>query len=153
MNIGVCGCFDLCVEVGLFFNNDYVGFVDYCYFMGNQFILIIVMFVGSYCCLFYYEFSIMDWFVGVLVYYQFRKLLVIQFLEVCLMGIKENLFVNVLIILVFGIYYEFGYFLDNILWFFWVEVVVGFDNGGYCDWGIFVGIVFGISGGIFSIGD
>ncbi|WP_282775938.1 DUF5686 family protein [Phaeodactylibacter xiamenensis] len=153
MNIGVRGRLDLRAEAGLFLNNDYVGFADYRHFTGNQLTLTTATPAGSYRRLPYYEFSTMDRFAGASAHYQFRKLLATQLLEVRLMGIKENLFANVLTTPASGTYYEFGYSLDNILRFFRVEVVAGFDNGGYRDWGILVGIASGISGGTFSIGD
>ena len=67
--------------------------------------------------------------------------------------IKENLFANVLTTPASGTYYEFGYSLDNIFRLFRVEAVAGFDNGGYRDWGILIGIASSLSGGTFSIGD
>lgn len=151
--IGVRGKLDLRAEAGMFLNDDYVGFVDYRHFTGNQLTLTTATPAGSYRRLPYFEFSTMDRFAGASAHYQFRKLLATQLLEVRLLGIKENLFANVLTTPASGTYYEFGYSLDNIFRLFRVEAVAGFDNGGYRDWGILIGIASSISGGTFSIGD
>ncbi|MEQ8705043.1 MAG: DUF5686 family protein [Phaeodactylibacter sp.] len=153
LEIGVRGRLDLRAEAGLFLNNNYVGFADYQHFTGNQLTLTTASPAGSYRRLPYYEFSTMDRFAGASAHYQFRKLLVTQLPEVRLMGIKENLFANILATPASGTYYEFGYSLDNILRLFRVEAVVGFDNQGYRDWGILIGIASNIGGGTFSIGE
>lgn len=153
LEIGVRGRLDLRAETGLFLHNNYVGFADYRHFTGNQLTLTTATPAGSYRRLPYYEFSTMDRFAGASAHYQFRKLLATQLLEVRLLGIKENLFANVLTTPASGTYYEFGYSLDNVLRLFRVEVVAGFDNQGYRDWGILIGIASNIGGGTFSIGE
>jgi hypothetical protein len=153
LEVGVRGRLDLRAEAGLFLNNDYVGFADYRHFTGNQLTLTTATPAGSYRRLPYYEFSTMDRFAGASAHYQFRKLLATQLLEVRLLGIKENLFTNVLTTPASGTYYEFGYSLDNVLRLFRIEAVMGFDNNGYRDWGILIGIASNIGGGTFNIGE
>lgn len=151
IQFGVRGKLDIRADAGLFLSNDYVGFPDYRHFNANQLTLTTASPAGSYRRLPYYEFSTMGRFAGASAHYQFRKLLFTYLPEVRLLGIKENVFANVLTTPASGTYYDLGYALDNLLRFLRVEVVAGFDNEGFRDWGVLIGIASSISGGTVDI--
>ena len=149
--LGVRGEVSFKGSIGHFFEDNYVGFADFQHFMGNQFLFISSDPIGSYRLLPYYEYSTFDQFANIHLHYQFRKLLFSRIPEVWLLGIKENLFVNHLATPLANNYTEVGYSIDNIFRFFRIETAVSFDNDGYLDWGIFLGISSSIGGGVFTI--
>jgi hypothetical protein len=149
--LGVRGEVHFKGSIGHFFQNDYVGFADFQHFRGNQLLLIPSDPVGSYRLLPYYEYSTFDQFASVHLHYQFRKLLFSRIPEVWLLGIKENLFINYLATPLSDNYTEVGYSIDNIFRFFRVETAVSFDESGYLDWGIFIGVSSSIGGNVFNI--
>jgi len=151
-DVGAGSRLDMRVEGGLFLQDDYVGFADYRHFQGNELTLVTADPVASYRLLPYYGYSTRDRFASAFLHYQFRQLLVTQIPTVWMLGIKENVFANALTTPESGTYYELGYSIDNILRFLRVEVAFSFDDNGYREWGILVGIASSFSGALDGSG-
>ncbi len=147
IDIGARGRLDFRVDAGLFLHDRYAGFADYRHFAANQLNLTLAAGTESYRLLPYYIASTRDRYLSAAVQYQFRKLLATQFSRVQMLGIKENVFADYLITPSFGSYYEVGYSLDNVLRLFRIELAFSFDEQGYRDWGILMGVATGISTG------
>jgi len=150
-DIGVRGRLDMRLEGGVFLQDNYVGFADYQHFYGNQLTFVTADPVASYRLLPYYSYSTRDRFAAAFLHYQFRRLLVTQIPVVWMLGLKENMFANALTTPESGTYYELGYSIDNILRFLRVEVAFSFDDNGYREWGVLVGIASSLSGSVFDI--
>lgn len=151
VRFGARGRLDVRLDAGLFLSNEYVGFADYRHFSGNELNFTVAGPTGSYRLLPYYSFSTHDRFVSAFAHYQFRKLLITHIPEARMIGLKENLFANALSTPASGEYFEVGYGLDNVLRAFRVEVAFAFDNGGYRDWGVVIGIASSLAGGAIVI--
>lgn len=148
--VRAAGKFDFKLNSGIFLNKNKVGFADFKHFLGNRTVLVTTDPVGSYRLLDYYQYSTRDKYLSAHLHYQFRKLLATQIMEVWMLGIKENVFVNYLATPTnpsaffdqngANHYFELGYSIDNILRVFRIEAAASFQNGKYQDWGILIGV-------------
>ncbi|MGB3850058.1 MAG: DUF5686 family protein, partial [Tunicatimonas sp.] len=137
---GARGRLDYALHAGTFLNNRPRYFMDFRHFAGNRLLVQESDPVGSYRLLDYYSFSTQQRYVGAHAHYQFRKLLLTRIFEVRLLGLQENVFANYLKTSASPHYTEVGYSLDNIFRFFRAEVVAGFNDGKYQDFGFRIGI-------------
>ncbi|MDX1409983.1 MAG: DUF5686 family protein, partial [Saprospiraceae bacterium] len=90
------GVLGLNIQAGAFLNADSLQFPDFKHFLGNRTPFATTDAVGSFRMLDYYTYSTQDAYASIFAHYQFRKLLATHLLEVRLMGIKENVFLNLL---------------------------------------------------------
>lgn len=97
---------------------------DWAHFTGNQTLFAPIGEVGAFRTLPYYAFSTNDWYAEQRYTYTFRRLLLSQIPKVRLLGVKEQLFCNVLVTpsLVGRPFVEVGYSADRIYRFFRFEV-------------------------------
>lgn len=148
---GARGKIDLKLDMGLFLNNDVVGFADHRHFAGNQMIFTTADPVGAFRLLPYYTYSTRDRWVAAHAHYQFRRFLLTQIWEVQMTGARENFFVNYLNTPGSDHYTEVGYSIDNILRFLRVEAIAAFQDGKYVDLGIRIGVASNIFGSFGSV--
>jgi len=140
LDIGIRGKLHFNLYGGSFLNNKQMYFPDFRHFMGNRIFIQTSDPAGSFRLLDYYNFSTQQNYLGGHLYYQFRKLLFTQIMEVRLLGLKENIFFNYLKTEASPHYAELGYSLDNIFRLFRLEVVGSFLDFNYQDFGFRVGI-------------
>jgi hypothetical protein len=110
-------------EAGSFFNT-LPQLPDWAHFSGNQTLFAPIGEVGAYRTLPYYAFSTNQWYIDQQYHYTFRRLLLSQIPRVRLLGVKEQVFCNVLLTpdLLAQPYVEVGYSADRIYRFFRFEV-------------------------------
>ena len=140
LRVGIRGNLDVKANVGFFANQDNMYFPDYQHFLANQTPFVTTDPVGSYRLLDYYEHSTNDVYVNAHAHYQFRKFLATQIIELRLLGLKENIFVNYLGANTANNYTEVGYSLDNIFRFLRLELVTSFQDWKYQDFGVRIGV-------------
>ena len=145
LDIGVRGTLHFNVYGGLFLNNDQMYFPDFRHFMGNRIFIQTSDPIASFRLLDYYHYSTQNNYAGAHLHYQFRKLLFTQIMEVRLLGLKENIFMNYLKTETSPHYAELGYSLDNIFRLFRLELVGSFQDFDYKEFGFRVGISTGIA--------
>ena len=138
--LGIKGKVDIKANVGFFANQEEMQFPDYQHFLANQTPFVTTDPVGSFRLLDYYRHSTNDAYLNAHVHYQFRKFLASQILEVQLLGIKENIFINYLATDTSEHYFETGYSLDNIFRIFRLEFVTSFQDWKYQDFAVRIGI-------------
>ncbi len=138
--LGIKGKVDVKATIGFFANQENMQFPDYQHFLANQTPFVTTDPVGSFRLLDYYKHSTIDAYVNAHMHYQFRKFLASQILEVQLLGIKENIFINYLGTETSEHYFETGYSLDNIFRIFRLEFVTSFQDWKYQDFGVRIGI-------------
>lgn len=138
--LGIKGKVDVKANIGFFGNQEEMQFPDYQHFLANETPFVTTDPVGSFRLLDYYKHSTNDVYVNAHVHYQFRKFLASQILEVQLLGIKENVFINYLGTDTSDQYFEAGYSLDNIFRIFRLEFITSFQNWKYQDFGVRIGI-------------
>ncbi len=143
--LGVKGKVDVKANIGFFANQEEMQFPDYQHFLGNQTPFVTTDPVGNFRLLDYYMHSTNNAYINAHVHYQFRKFLVSQILEVQLLGIKENVFVNYLGTETSDNYFEAGYSLDNIFRIFRLEFVTSFQDWKYQEFGVRLGIATNLS--------
>ncbi|MDX1476839.1 MAG: DUF5686 and carboxypeptidase regulatory-like domain-containing protein [Saprospiraceae bacterium] len=134
------GVLSLNVIGGAFLNAGKLYFPDFKHFLGNRTPFATTDPAASFRMLDYYTFSTADKYAQVFAHYQFRKLLFTHLLEVRLMGIKENVFVNVLETRSSDHYVELGYGLNYILRVFRLEFVTAWQDFTYRDFAVRIGI-------------
>ncbi len=139
---------DLKISIGTYLNSDSLAFPDFRHFPGNQILTTSADPAESFRLLSYYKYSTKDQYLQAHLHYQFRKLLITQIMEVWMIGLKENLFVNYLATPSAKNYIELGYGLDNIFKIFRIEVTTSFHDFKYQDFGIRIGISSTIGVGI-----
>ena len=138
--LGARGELSLNVSGGTFLSSSKTYFMDFQHFMGNRSPFSTNDPTKSYRLLPYYDYSTTGPYLTGFAHFQFRKLLLTQITVVRFAGLKENLFVNYLGTEYSKNYTEVGYGIDNIFRFFRIEGVVAFQNEGYVDWGVRIGI-------------
>lgn len=138
--IGARGELSINVSGGTFLSSSEMYFMDYQHFMGNRSPFSTNDPTKSYRLLPYYDYSTIGPYLTGFAHFQFRKLLLTQITVVRFAGLKENLFVNYLGTEYSDNYTEVGYGIDNIFRFFRIEGIAAFQNGGYVDWGIRIGV-------------
>jgi len=143
--LGIKGKVDVKANVGFFVNQEEMQFPDYQHFLGNQTPFVTTEPVGSFRLLDYYDHSTNNAYINAHVHYQFRKFLASQILEVQLLGIKENVFINYLGTETSQNYIEAGYSLDNIFRIFRLEFVTAFQDWEYQEFGVRIGIATNLS--------
>ena len=134
------GILNLNVQGGLFLHSDKTYFPEFKHFAGSQIPLTTIDPVGSFRSLEYYSLSTSDKYVSTHLFYQFRKFLATQLLEVRLTGAKEGLFFNSLETPYSNHYMELGYGLNYIFRIFRIEYVASFQDFKYTGSGVRVGI-------------
>ena len=144
-NLGILAEIDFKVNTGWFWNSENIQFIDYHHFNGNQTPVIVGSSVGSFRLLDYYAYSTADRYINAHLHYQFRSFLATQILELRLLGVKENLFINYLQTPNAKPYFELGYSIDNILRIARLEFVTSFLNGKYDSFGVRIGVARSIS--------
>ncbi len=137
---GIRGSLQYDLYAGQFLNDDKLYFMDYRHFMGNRTLLQVSDPAGSFRLLDYYQYSTAKSYIGSHLYYQFRKFLLTQIMEIRFLGLNENVFVNYLKTSSSPHYTEFGYSLDNIFRFLRLELVSGFEDMRFTDFGFRIGI-------------
>ena len=140
IDIGIRGKLHLNLYGGTFLNNEHMFFPDFRHFMGNRVFIQTSDPMGSFRLLDYYIYSTQKSYFGGHLYYQFRKLLLTQIMEIRLLGLKENFIFNYLKTDASPHYVELGYSLDNIFRLFRLELVSSFQGFNYEDFGFRVGI-------------
>ncbi|WP_420387934.1 DUF5686 and carboxypeptidase regulatory-like domain-containing protein [Roseivirga sp.] len=140
IRLGVRAIIDVNAEVGKFFGNPTLEFMDYKHFRGNRLEVSPMDVTGSYRMLDYYKYSTAQEYVSVLSHIRFRKLALTHIPGVRLMGIKENLFVNYLNTPTSENYMEVGYTIDNIFRIFRLELVQSFQGWKAKDFGVRIGV-------------
>ena len=118
-------------SIGSFLNKNSLYFPDFHHFRGNKTIVILEEPIGNFRNLPYYKHSTGDEFFEFHAFQQFRNLLVTQFPEAWMLGLKENLTFSFLYTPSAKDYFEIGYGLDNIYKFFRAEVGASFLQGKY----------------------
>mgnify|MGYP005818271359 CR=1 FL=1 len=140
IRLGVRAIIDVNAEVGKFFGNPTLEFMDYKHFRGNRLEVSPMDVTGSYRMLDYYKYSTAQEYASVLTHVRFRKLALTHIPAIRLMGIKENLFVNYLATPTSDNYMEVGYTIDNIFRVFRLELVQSFQDWKAKDFGVRIGI-------------
>jgi len=135
-------------RIGVFLNNNNLGFMDYAHFPGNRAFITQNDPVESFRLLGYYRFSTDQYYAQNYLFHRFRKLLITQIPATRFMGLKEGAFLNYLFTPDSNNYTEIGYSLDGILKFFRVEVATQYENMQYKGWGVRVGISTSLGGNI-----
>lgn len=123
VSLRISGEFSWVVSGGTFFNT-HPFFPDWAHFAGNQTLFAPIGKVASYRTLPYYNFSTAGPYLSQEYHYTFRKLLLSLIPQVRLLGVKEQVFCNVLITdaLQNRPFVEVGYSADRIYRFFRLEV-------------------------------
>jgi Family of unknown function (DUF5686)/CarboxypepD_reg-like domain len=134
------GILNVNVQGGLFLSNNKTYFPDFKHFAGSQIPLTTIDPVGSFRGLDYYALSTSDKYISTNLFYQFRKLLATQILEVRLTGAKEGIFFNSLETPYSDHYMEVGYGLNYIFRIFRIEYFASFQDFKYTGSGIRVGV-------------
>ncbi len=134
------GILNLNVQGGIFLHSNATFFPEFKHFAGSQIPLTTIDPVGSFRSLDYYSLSTSEKYVSTHLFYQFRKLLATQILEVRLTGAKEGIFFNSLETPYSNHYMELGYGLNYIFRLFRIEYVASFQDFKYTGSGIRVGI-------------
>jgi hypothetical protein len=141
-------------KLGVFLNNNSLGFMDYAHFPGNRVFVTQNDPVESFRLLDYYRFSTDQVYAQNFIFHRFRRLLITQIPATRFMGLKEGAFVNYLYTPESNNYGEIGYSLEGILKFFRVEVATQYENMQYKGWGFRVGLSTTLGGNIsVSVGD
>jgi hypothetical protein len=135
-------------RIGVFLNNNNLGFMDYAHFPGNRAFITQNDPVESFRLLDYYRFSTDQFYAQNFIFHRFRKLLITQIPATRFMGLKEGVFLNYLYTPDSNNYAEIGYSLDGILKFFRIEVATQYENMQYKGWGVRVGIATTLGGNI-----
>ena len=144
IRIGIRGKLDVALRAGKFLNADKLYFMDYQHFLGNRTPLVTTDPVGCFRLMDYYRYSTSDQYFTANAHYHFRKFLVTTIPYARLMGITENIFVNYLATPTSKNYTEVGYGIEGILRLFRLEVVAGFREGKYTDYGVRIGVATSI---------
>ena len=134
------GILNLNLAGGLFTHGDPEFFPEFKHFAGNLIPFSTLDPVGRYRSLDYYYLSTGDKYIAAHAYYQFRKLLATQLLEVRLTGAKEGLFLSVLETPSSDHYFEVGYSLNYIFRVFRIEFVSSFQDFKYTGFGVRFGV-------------
>ena len=125
---------------GIFMHGDAEYFPEFAHFNGSQLPFTTLDPVGRYRALEYYSFSTKDKYATAHLFYQFRKLLATQLLEVRLTGAKEGIFLSVLETPSSDHYFEVGYGLNYIFRVLRIELVTSFQDFRYTGFGVRVGV-------------
>ncbi|WP_375579190.1 DUF5686 and carboxypeptidase regulatory-like domain-containing protein [Marivirga tractuosa] len=133
-------------RMGVFLNNNSLGFMDYAHFPGNRAFITQNDPVESFRLLDYYRFSTDQFYAQNFIFHRFRKFLITQIPATRFMGLKEGAFINYLYTPDSNNYSELGYSIEGILKFFRIEVATQYENMQYKGWGIRVGISTTIGG-------
>lgn len=144
-DLGVRAKIDFDAEVGTFFGNPELEFMDFKHFPGNRLTFAPINVVGGYRILDYYQYSTAQEYASVFSHIRFRKFLFTRLPMLRLSGIKENLFVNYLSTPTADNYIEVGYTIDNIFRIFRLEFVQSFQGWETREFGVRIGIasIFG----------
>ena len=134
------GILNLNLQGGMFLHANNIYFPDFKHFMGSQVPFATVDPVSAYRGLEYYTYSTKDKYLSAHAFYQFRKLLATQLLEVRLLGIKEGVFLSMLETPSSDHYFEVGYGLNYIFRVFRLEVATTWQDFKYRDVVFRVGI-------------
>lgn len=140
IRLGVRAIIDVDAEVGKFFGNPTLEFMDYKHFAGNRLEVSPMNVTGSYRMLDYYKYSTAQEYASILTHIRFRKLAFTHIPAIRLMGIKENLFVNYLSTPTSDNYMELGYTIDNLFRIFRLELVQSFQGWKAQDFGVRIGV-------------
>lgn len=140
IRLGVRAIIDIDAEVGKFFGNPTLEFMDYKHFKGNRLEVSPMDVTGSYRMLDYYKYSTAQEYASILTHIRFRKLAFTHIPAIRLLGIKENLFVNYLATPTSDNYMEVGYTIDNLFRLFRLELVQSFQDWKAKDFGVRIGI-------------
>ncbi len=119
-------------------NNVY--FPDFAHFAAKPTIFTAPETASHYRLLDSYEYSTREYYASVFADFEFRRFLLTQILVLRFAGIREHLFVNYLGTPNSKNFFEAGYTISNILSIFKIEGVASFNQEGYLDWGIRVGL-------------
>ena len=125
------GVLNLNVDAGMFLHNNSMYFPEFKHFMGSQVPFATTDPVSAYRALEYYTYSTQDKYLTLHAFYQFRKLLATQLLEVRLAGIKEGMFFSLLETPSSNHYFEIGYGLNYIFRFLRFEVATSWQDWKY----------------------
>ncbi|WP_114751457.1 DUF5686 family protein [Pleomorphovibrio marinus] len=140
LRFGVSGKLDINLNTGTFLQANQVYFQDFRHFGGNRTIFSEMGAASNYRFLDYYQYSTREDYLGVILHYQFRKLLFTQLPMLRFSGVRENIFLNYLKTGNSPHYVEIGYGLDNLWRIFRIEVGAAFENGAYLRAGPRLGI-------------
>ncbi|HEY9116455.1 MAG TPA: DUF5686 and carboxypeptidase regulatory-like domain-containing protein, partial [Roseivirga sp.] len=140
IKLGVRAIIDVNAEVGTFFGNPTLQFMDFKHFRGNRLEVSPMDVTGSYRLLDYYKYSTSQDYASILTHIRFRKLAFTHIPALRLMGIKENLFVNYLATATSDNYMEVGYTIDNLFRIFRLEFVQSFQDWKPKDFGVRIGV-------------
>ncbi|NVK84676.1 MAG: carboxypeptidase-like regulatory domain-containing protein, partial [Cytophagia bacterium] len=140
IRLGVRAIIDVDAEVGKFFGNPTLEFMDYKHFTGNRLEVSPMNVTGSYRMLDYYKYSTAQEYASILTHIRFRKLALTHIPAIRLMGIKENIFVNYLSTPTSDNYMEVGYTIDNLFRIFRLELVQSFQGWKAQDFGVRIGV-------------
>ena len=135
-------------RMGVFINNNSLGFMDYAHFPGNRAFITQNDPVESFRLLDYYRFSTDQFYAQNFIFHRFRKFVITQIPATRFMGLKEGVFLNHLFTPDSNNYTELGYSLDGILKFFRIEVATQYENMQYKGWGLRVGIATTLGGNV-----
>ncbi len=144
-NFGVKSKLGAKVNYGFFPNTAAMTFLDFKHFIGNQTVFLTTAPNDSYRLLEYYNYSTTGDYLTANAYYQMRRFLATQILELRLLGIKENIFINYLNTDSFKNYAEVGYSIDNIFRLFRLEFVTSWQEWKYRDFGFRIGVATSLS--------
>lgn len=134
------GVLNLNVTGGFFTHGNPEFFPEFKHFSGNLIPFSTLDPVGRFRSLDYYALSTADKYLAAHAYYQFRKLLATQLLEVRLTGAREGLFLSYLETPASDHYFEVGYSLNYIFRLFRIELVSSFQDLKYTGFGVRVGV-------------
>ena len=134
------GVLNINVGGGMFLHGDATYFPEFKHFDGSRLPFSTLDPVGRYRSLEYYTFSTQDKWATAHLFYQFRKLLATQLLEVRLTGAKEGVFLSVLETPYSDHYFEVGYGLNYIFRILRIELVSSFRDFKYTGFGVRVGV-------------
>ncbi|MEM9023965.1 MAG: DUF5686 family protein, partial [Bacteroidota bacterium] len=143
---GVRGVLHSEVFAGTFLRDNAVTFIDFKHFQGSRTIFQSADPSGQYRLLDYYNYSTTNAYVGGRFNYQFRKFLFSRIWELRLLGLQENILVNYLKTETSPHLWELGYSLDNIFRLFRIELVTGWEDGEYQEFGVRLGLTTSLSG-------
>lgn len=144
-DLGVRAKVDFDAEVGKFFGDPRLLFMDFKHFQGNRLSFAPMSVVGGYRLLDYYQHSTAREYASIFSHVRFRKFLFTQLPALRYSGLKENLFVNYLSTPTSDNYMEVGYTIDNIFRILRLEFVQSFQGWKAREFGVRIGVasIFG----------
>lgn len=130
---------DYFVGAGAFLNNKQSYLMDFQHVFGNQTYLFLTPKINKFRLLDYYYLSSNEAYVQLHANQQFRRLLLTNIMELRMLGMHEDIFVNHMQTSNMGYHSEIGYALDGIARIGRFELTAAFRDGKYESWGFRLG--------------